>query len=78
MDEVVGGLGVPEPGVVGRDEPVPRAEDVDEAAELVGAGREAVQEQQRRGVDRPALAVEDPDTADLDDAVSDGRYPHRR
>ena len=71
VGEVVRALGVTEAGVVGGDQPVVRAEDVDEAAELMGAGREPVQEQQygRVSAVREGLPVEDPDAVHLQVAV---------
>ncbi|OLT32368.1 hypothetical protein BJF79_36275 [Actinomadura sp. CNU-125] len=71
--EVVRCLGAAEPGVVGGDEPVAGAEHVDEAPELVGRGRETVQEEHGGRV-RPLgerLAVEDAHAVDVEVAVDD-------
>jgi len=69
--EAVGRLGVAEARVVGGDDAVAVAEHVDETAELVRGGREAVQEQQHGRVRpvRHGFAVEDAHAVDLDVAV---------
>src|SRR5262249_20268427 len=57
---------VTEAGVVGSEHAVAVGQGRDQVAEHLRAGREAVQEQYRRRVFRPGLAVEDVQVAGLD------------
>ena len=59
-------------GVVGRDDVVLVRQRRDQVAEHLRAGREAVEQQDRRGVLRPGLAVEDVQVADLHGLVVHG------
>jgi hypothetical protein len=64
---------VPEAGVVGRDQVVAVAERVDQPAELVRSGREAVEQKQRSAARRTGLAVEDLDAVHVQESVGNGR-----
>ncbi len=68
-----GAFAVAEAGVVGGDQPVAGAERVEEPPELVGGGRESVQQQEHGGVGRSGLPVEDAQAVDIDVAVMDVR-----
>ena len=59
-------------GVVGGDDVVLVRQRRDQVAEHLRAGREAVEQQDRRGVLRPGLAVEDVQVADLHGLVQHG------
>ena len=62
-------VAVAEAGVVRRHHVVPVGQRRNQVAEHVRRGREAVQQQDGRGVGRAGLAVEDLDAIDLDGLV---------
>jgi hypothetical protein len=67
-------IGLTKPGKIGRDEVKPIREKRDEVAEHMAGARKTVQQQDRRGVFRARLTIEDVEPVDVDLPETDLRH----